>query len=501
MGSSTVNVESLQDVRGKISGIADKLRGSRLAQKRLFIAVLLLSDTLAAATAFRIAYLVRFRTELPFFQYVIPSQAFYEKLVMFFVPTWIFIYLLVGMYNKENLLGGAEEYSLVFRGTIYGLLIVIFVSFIDPALLIARGWLLLAWFFILGLTGFGRFIIRRIIYRLRRRGFFLAPAIIIGANSEGELLAEQLSNEVASGLRLIGFVDETKQSGETRGNGLEVLGSLEQLDSLLDHYQIEELIVSTSALPREKRLWLFERFGLVNGLNLRMSSGLYEIITTGLHVREFAFVPLVRVNKARLTGVERFIKISMDYIITLPLLIFLSPFVMLFGIAIKLDSKGPIIHRRRVMGVNRQQFNAYKFRTMSIDGDEILESYPEMKSELEHNHKLKTDPRITRVGKLLRKFSLDELPQLFNVLKGEMSLVGPRMISPEEMVKYNQWGINLLTVRPGITGLWQVSGRSDLSYAERVKLDMHYIRNWTIWLDMRLLWQTIPVVIWGKGAY
>jgi lipopolysaccharide/colanic/teichoic acid biosynthesis glycosyltransferase len=153
------------------------------------------------------------------------------------------------------------------------------------------------------------------------------------------------------------------------------------------------------------------------------------------------------------------------------------------------------------MGLNGKQFHALKFRTMVTNGDEILDKHPELKSELTRNHKLKKDPRITRVGAFLRKYSLDELPQLFNVLKRDMSLVGPRMISPEEVSMYKQFDMNLLTVLPGITGLWQVSGRSDISYDERVRLDMYYVRNWSIWLDFQLLYQTIPAVLKGRGAY
>ena len=154
-----------------------------------------------------------------------------------------------------------------------------------------------------------------------------------------------------------------------------------------------------------------------------------------------------------------------------------------------------------MMGLNGKQFYALKFRTMIINGDEILEKYPELKEELTRNHKLKNDPRITRIGALLRKYSLDELPQLFNVLKRDMTLVGPRMISPEEVAMYKQFDMNLLTVLPGLTGLWQVSGRSDISYEERVRLDMYYIRNWSLWLDLQLIFQTIPVVLNGHGAY
>jgi len=166
-----------------------------------------------------------------------------------------------------------------------------------------------------------------------------------------------------------------------------------------------------------------------------------------------------------------------------------------------LSSPGPVIHKRLVMGLNGKQFHAFKFRTMVINGDEMLDKYPELKDELARNHKLRNDPRITRIGTLLRKFSLDELPQLFNVIRREMSLVGPRMISPEEVSMYKQFDMNLLTVLPGITGVWQVSGRSDISYEERVRLDMYYIRNWSIWLDLQLLYQTIPAVLNGRGAY
>jgi lipopolysaccharide/colanic/teichoic acid biosynthesis glycosyltransferase len=153
------------------------------------------------------------------------------------------------------------------------------------------------------------------------------------------------------------------------------------------------------------------------------------------------------------------------------------------------------------MGLNGRQFHALKFRTMVTHGNEILEKYPELKVELGRNHKLKTDPRITRFGAFLRRYSLDELPQFFNVLRREMSVVGPRMISPEEVCKYRQFGMNLLTVLPGITGLWQVSGRSDISYDERVRLDMYYVRNWSIWLDLQLVFQTIPAVLKARGAY
>ena len=280
------------------------------------------------------------------------------------------------------------------------------------------------------------------------------------------------------------------------------LGSADRLGEIIEQYNVGEVILASSAFStRDYLLDIFRKYGVTDEVNIRMSSGLYEILTTSLTVNELAYVPLVYVNKVRLTGLDNVVKFVLDYILTTISLIVLSPFLLLIAIWIKATSPGPILHKRLVMGLNGKQFYALKFRTMVTNGDEILDKHPKLKEELARNHKLKNDPRITRVGAILRKYSLDELPQLFNVLKRDMSLVGPRMISPEEVSMYKQFDMNLLTVLPGITGLWQVSGRSDISYDERVRLDMYYIRNWSMWLDLQLLYQTIPAVLKSRGAY
>jgi lipopolysaccharide/colanic/teichoic acid biosynthesis glycosyltransferase len=190
-----------------------------------------------------------------------------------------------------------------------------------------------------------------------------------------------------------------------------------------------------------------------------------------------------------------------DYVLACAGLLLLSPLFLVLAVVVKLDSPGPILYRRRVMGRNGTQFDAFKFRTMLVDGDAVLEANPELKAEWLRDQKLKVDPRITHCGRWMRKLSLDELPQLFNVLRGQMSLVGPRMISPPELGYYGDLASELLTVKPGITGLWQVSGRSDLDRNERVRLDMQYVRNRTWWLNMQLILMTIPAALKGSGAY
>lgn len=194
-------------------------------------------------------------------------------------------------------------------------------------------------------------------------------------------------------------------------------------------------------------------------------------------------------------------KLMLDYAVTLPSLLLLAPLFIFLIILIKLDSPGPVFHRRRVLGQDGRIFDAFKFRTMYVNGDEILACYPTLRRELNKNYKLKCDPRVTRVGKLLRKFSLDELPQLLNVLARDMSVVGPRIITPNEISKYGPYSPMLMRVMPGLTGLWQVNGRSNTTYDERVALDMQYISQWSLWLDIKILLWTIPVVLRGDGAY
>jgi len=484
----------------------DRLEKSQVSTKTqwmYYIIYLMVVDALMIAISFRLAYFVRFETAIPIFQIdVIPSIEYYRQVTMLATILWLVVFKVSGLYNKENLLGGPREYEMVFRASTTSMMLVIIFGFLQPIFIIARGWLILAWGFSFFLISLNRFISRRYIYLLRHRGYFVTRALIVGANDEGLMLARQLSNWRYSGLQILGFIDKKFLPYETPIKGFQVLGNMSQIDQVIDEYDIDEVILASSSISsRDVLVEIFQKYGVSDRINIRMSSGLYEIITTGLQVREYAFVPLVCVNKVRLTGYDNVLKILLDYGLTIPGLIFISPILLILAILIKLDSPGPILHRRRVMGVNNNQFDAFKFRTMRVDGDQILAQSPELLQELQETRKLKNDPRITRIGRFLRKFSLDELPQLFNVIRYEMSLVGPRMIHPDEMKDYNRWGLNLLTVRPGITGLWQVSGRSDISYRERIRLDMHYIRNWSIWLDIQLLIQTIPAVIKSRGAY
>ena len=502
MRSSATALDKPTDRAAAIPSREMERAGWSAVEWHLLVVALLANDILLAGLGFRLAYWLRFETAFPFFRAdVFASQLYYQGIAMILVPIWIVVFTLMGLYRREVLLGGTQEYRRVFRATTYGLVAVFFVEFLKPETIVARGWVLLGWPLVFLLTVLGRMALRRLVYAMRRRGHFLSRTLVVGANREAVLMANQLRQWTTSGLAVLGLIGADTETTPDLSPGLRVLGDLEHLDGIIGRYGVTDLVLASSSMSRETMLDLFRRYGTAEGISLRLSSGLYEIITTGLNVREFGFVPLVGVNRVRLTGTDRVAKWVLDLSITIPGLIVLSPLLLTIAVLVKLDSRGPLIHRRRVMGTNGRQFDAFKFRTMLANADEVLAATPELAEEFKQHGKIKDDPRVTRVGMFLRRWSLDELPQLFNVVRREMSLVGPRMISPEEMERYAEWGINLLTVQPGITGIWQVSGRSDISYEERVRLDMYYIRNWNIWLDLQLLWQTIPAVLKGRGAY
>jgi exopolysaccharide biosynthesis polyprenyl glycosylphosphotransferase len=310
----------------------------------------------------------------------------------------------------------------------------------------------------------------------------------------------QLRATPTAGLKVVGFVDPALPQG-TQVDSLSVLGDLGRLGRLVQRLGVEELIVIPTAMEREELLDIYRDWGTDKRVHIRLSSGLYELCTTGAQVSEVGFIPMMSLNRTRITGVDALMKAALDFVGALVSVVLLAPVFLIIGALVRRDSSGPVIYRRRVVGLYGRNFDAYKFRTMIPNAEAYLEAHPELMEQWEQDGKIQDDPRITRVGRLLRRYSLDELPQLFNVLKGQMSLVGPRMITPAELSHFGRWRHNLMTVKPGLTGLWQVSGRSDLSYEDRVRLDMQYIRNYTIWTDLRLVFNTVWTVLKGRGAY
>lgn len=471
----------------------------RRQEQRMLIAGLLISDVCVLFLSFVLAYVIRFQLYPDVFVAGSNKPIFYAATIAAVVPGYIALFHLYGLYNRADLLGGTIEYARLFNAISTGMLLIIFVNFIQPDFVVARAWLLLSWLLMIGLCMTSRFLLRRVVYAQRRAGRFLDRTLIVGANPEGLAVATQLQQAPTSGAQIIGFIDDYLPVGSEPLPGVPVLGSAAAFASLVTLQSVDTAVVANTAVTRERLLGIYAALDTLPDVEVRLASGLFELLTTGMRVREEGNVPLIVLNKTRITGIHLVCKTVIDYGLAAGALLVFSPFFLVMMFLVKRDSPGPVIYRRRVVGQGRREFDAFKFRTMRLEGDALLS--PEEKRELEQHGKLKEDPRVTPSGAFLRRFSLDELPQLLNVLRGEMSLIGPRMITTKELEKFGKWQHNLATVKPGLTGLWQISGRSDLSYEDRVRLDMHYIRNHTIWLDIRILFMTIPALVTGRGAY
>lgn len=473
---------------------------SRHAQRRIFILLLVFCDVATLGSAFAVAYWLRFNLGLGIAEDAFPAYDLYQRLGIIIVIPWLCFFYLYKLYNSHQLFGGLDEYVRVVQANTLGMMFLIGITFFVQSFVVSRGWILFSWFATSLLICFERFVMRRVAYALRRRGYLMTTTLLVGADEEGRAIACQLRSTPICGADVIGFLDD-QLPDTVQVDGLPVLGSVAAIQQVVARRGVEEVLISLGALTRAQVISIYDIFGTNESVDVRFSPGLFEILTTGAWVREWGSVPLVSINKVRLSDMETAVKNCFDFVLAIVILVLLSPLMILLAALVTMDSPGPIFHHRRVLGRGGREFDALKFRTMYVNGNDILDSFPELRDEFESSQKLKRDPRVTPIGRILRKYSLDELPQLFNVLLGQMSLVGPRMITPGERQKYGKMKLNLLTVKPGITGLWQISGRSDLTFDERVRLDMNYIRNYNFWLDVMIIIKTLPAVLRSRGAY
>lgn len=307
------------------------------------------------------------------------------------------------------------------------------------------------------------------------------------------------------GYRIIGLLEDNNVE-ESILKKFPVLGGFADVENVVRQTGVQNILIAAPGLEQEKLTQLIYKVQpLVK--NMGIIPNLVGIPMGGIEVESLfnEKLMLLRLKNNLARPLNRYIKTMFDFVVTLVGAILISPLLLFIALWIYKDSPGPVIFKHMRIGKNGKPFPCYKFRSMCVDAkaklEELLQNDPEVKEEWEHGFKLKNDPRVTKSGAFLRKTSLDELPQIFNVLKGEMSLVGPRPIIQEELERYGEYVGDYLMVKPGITGMWQVSGRSDIDYTERVLLDSWYVRNWSIWIDLVMLFKTVAVVLFRKGAY
>ena len=350
------------------------------------------------------------------------------------------------------------------------------------------------------LLGISRAVQYVIIGRLHARGVGVRRAIIVGAGEIGRTVMRTVVARPGLGYQVVGFVDDNPEKGLGNLGRFEGLGPVNNLPRLIEEENIDEVIIT---LP-----WMYHRkiMGIVRACERRNITAhivpdLFQMSLSRVDVDDLGGVPLVGVREVGFGHKVRAIKRVMDVAGAALGMTLGAPMLGLIALAIKLDSEGPILFRQTRVGANGREFKIVKFRSMYEGAEEKLEELRDQSEVDGPIFKLRDDPRVTLVGRILRRTSLDELPQLWNVLQGDMSLVGPRPPIPAEVEEYLEWHKKRLEVRPGMTGLWQVSGRSLLSFDEQCLLDIYYIENWSLWLDFQILLRTVPEVIFGNGAY
>ena len=449
-----------------------------------------LVDVLAIGIGLVAAAAVRFGSE------IFRTESAYGGLIPVWLPMWILGLLAAGLYDRQRTRAPAEELRRLIYGVTLGSAISVIVAF-SIQFPLSRGWLFLSWAFTLLMVTLGRRTVRKVIHALRRRGRLRRRAVIVGADSTGQALAEDVGRAPWEGLDVVGFI--SVNGSEEAVEAAPILGPAGQLRELTVAQRISDVLVAPSVAGNGH---LGEVVSALDGVpvNLSVSPGLEGFLTSRLAVQPLADRPLVSVERPELNASARFLKRALDLVLGSVLCLILLPVMAACALAIRLDSSGPIFFRQRRVGLRGQPFRIWKLRTMHSDAEELQILLKERNEADGLLFKIRQDPRITRVGRFLRRFSLDEVPQLINVLAGQMSLVGPRPPLPEEVGRYSDQLGRRLLVKPGMTGLWQVSGRSDLDFEDYVRYDLLYVQNWSVALDLYVLAKTVPAVVLGRGA-
>lgn len=414
------------------------------------------------------------------------------------IPLWAVFLFNERLYDLDRLLWGTGELGRVVRAATMATFAVVIGTFLFKWPGISRAWLVLFWFLGWVLIASERLALHAVVRRLRRAGHLLERAVVVGTNEEARHLVGRLRKDPTAGLVPVGYLGP-----EGFKDGLEDLprlGDVGDIRELIREHRIGAVLVASTSLPAGQMLQVLSSLrGAPVGLHI--SSGLYQILTSRTLIKDVGGVPLVTVKGISLSPGNLLLKRVFDISVGLAAVVLLAPVWLTVATLIALTSPGPVLYRQTRVGRQGRPFEMYKFRSMVSDAEDRLDTLRDLNEADGRIFKIRCDPRVTRIGQFIRRFSIDELPQILNVLRGEMSLVGPRPPLPAEVEGYDEWHARRLEVTPGMTGLWQVSGRSDLSFDEMVRLDLYYIENWSVRFDLSIILRTIPIVLMGRGAY
>ena len=429
-------------------------------------------------------------------------------LLFFFLSvSFIFVFQFNGLYRVNIILNRATHLITVIKALYYGALNIVLISFLIKSTDIIDSRLIIFTFILFALPSlyFIRIELLRHLYVKLKNNQFKRNVIIVGDGNSGRLLAAKLMFENPIGIEIIGFVDDDLPVGENVVSKKKVLGSTLQLPDIIKKYKIDEILIAIEDEGYERFLQILDDCKRLN-VSVRLTSELFGVVARKIGTEKYIDIPVIDVAPQYFNKVNLLFKRIFDLLIATSLVILLSPLLIIIAILVKLSSPGPILFRSVAIGKNGKPFMFYKFRSMFVTQGEdeerkkMMINFMKESEQNDNGRKIINIKRVTWIGKILRKTSLDELPQLFNVIKSDMSLVGPRPCLPYEYENYDEWHKRRVSVLPGCTGVWQVWGRSSVSFKDSVVLDLYYINNMSPWLDLQLILQTIPAIFFFRGA-
>jgi len=444
----------------------------------------------------------------------------YAVLLPLIIPIRLLLLRYYDLYRVRGEFSFVDDAARVFKAVAISSLLIVAAAFMYRGGTAYRTFSYSRGIFVLDfLLAFAGIALVRIMLRagqivVRRRGVNLIPTLIVGRGPEAALCIREMRARPELGYRVIGIIenDQFDPRASTTFEGVPIIGDLKHLPEAIRESRANEVIISDANVPGESLFDVMIQTGRRRGVEFRIAPTLLNCLPSKTEIDQVGSLPMVTLFRSPLSSGARIVKRSSDLIIALVALTLLSPLWLLIALLIKLDSRGSILYKQERVGMDGRIFLFFKFRTMHADMDDshhreyqraYISGRPD--SNLGDDNrpvfKLRSDERITRVGRILRKTSLDELPQLFNVLRGDMSIVGPRPPIPYEVENYQLWHRKRLDMKPGITGLWQVSGRNRLPFDEMVRMDLYYIENWSLLLDLKIIVQTLPVMWRGEDAY
>jgi exopolysaccharide biosynthesis polyprenyl glycosylphosphotransferase len=423
----------------------------------------------------------------------------YLGLEMGIVIGLIAIFALRGLYGIR--LTGSwfrQAWNIVSSATL-GLAFLITYYFVFQPAANSRLLMLFVWAMAILILCLGRLIVSATMGMLYKLGLGETRLLVVGSGRLGKMIMQHIAASPNLGYSIVGFLNDMNEPPSDFGR-FKMLGTLDDLGMVIRSMQVDEVII---ALPANLHQQSIRSVRLCEhlGTSFKLVPDLYELSISRIDMEAIEGIPLLGIRQASINTLQRFVTRTVDIVLSILVLALGLPFWLCIALAIRLNSRGEVIYRQTRIGQNGRPFKVYKFRSMYKDAENVLSDlliYNEAQGPL---FKMRDDPRITPVGKFLRRTSFDEIPQLINVIQGEMSLVGPRPPLPHEVAQYEEWQKGRLAMKPGMTGLWQVRGRSDISFDEGVLMDLYYIENWSLRLYFQILLRTIPAVVRSRGAY